>query len=271
MTVFIIAAVIVIVFLLYLFLLAPGDFPKTADPSLWKAYYAHRGLHSKDKTVPENSMAAFARAVEAGYGIELDLNLTTDDRIVVFHDDNLLRVCGADKQVPDCTYDELQQYRLCGTTERIPLFSEVLVLVNGRVPLIVELKATKRNRELCRRAAELLKEYHGPYCIESFHPALVRWFYKNRPEVVRGQLSAGYKDFSTLPLYQSVGLSSLITNVITRPHFVAYRHQDAKHKLRLRLFKWLGGKLVCWTVRDTDDINDCLKRFDVIIFEFFRP
>lgn len=271
MTVFIVAIILIVLFLVYLFLLAPHTLPKGMDNALWQANYAHRGLHSKDKTMPENSMAAFRLAVESGYGIELDINLTVDNQIVVFHDDNLKRVCGVDKLIADCTYEELQQYRLCGTDEKIPLFSEVLKLVDGRTPLIVELKATKRNSELCRRTADMLNDYKGTYCIESFHPLLVRWFYKNRPEIVRGQLSAGYKEFGSLPFYQRLILSSLLTNVVTRPHFVAYRHQDANHKLRLSLFKLLGGKLAAWTVRDNDNIDYCRERFDVIIFEFFRP
>lgn len=271
MTGFIIAIVLIVLFLVYLFLLAPHTLPEGVDHTLWQANYAHRGLHSKDKSVPENSMAAFKLAVEAGYGMELDINLTVDNQIVVFHDDNLKRVCGVDKLIADCTYEELLQYRLCGTEEKTPLFSEVLKLIDGRMPLIVELKATKRNNELCRRAADMLKDYKGTYCIESFHPLLVRWFYKNRPEIVRGQLSAGHKEFGSLPFYQRLILSSLLTNVMTRPHFMAYRHQDAHHKLRLSLFKLLGGKLVAWTVRDNDDIDYCKKRFDIIIFEFFRP
>lgn len=270
MTLIIIAIIVVVLFVLYIYLIAPGRKP-TKDSPLYAAKYAHRGLHSKDKTIPENSMSAFTKAIEAGYGIELDINITTDNKVVVFHDDTLQRICGVDKAISDCSYDELTEYRLLETEEKIPLFSEVLELVDGRVPLVVELKHTKRNRELCENAAMLLVEYKGSYCIESFDPSIVRWFRKNKPKVVRGQLAAGLKEYKGLPLYQGILLSSLLTNFYSRPNFAAYEHQDSHHKLKLNLFRLLGGKLVGWTVSNTDDIEYCQKYFDTIIFEFFKP
>jgi len=268
--VYIIAALLV-VFGIYLFLLAPGRRPKDAPAVLWTSRYAHRGLHDqKNAAPPENSLATFEAAVEAGYGIELDINLTTDDQVVVFHDDDLKRMCGVEKKVADCSWEELQVMRLSGTEHRIPLFSEFLSLVGGRVPLVVELKATKRNAALCEKAAAVLDAYAGPYCIESFHPGIVAWFKKNRPGVVRGQLAAGIGEYRQQTLMQKLLLSTLLTNVWSRPHFAAYRHQDA-HGLRLRFFRLLGGKLVAWTVRDTDDIAWCERFFDAIIFEYFRP
>ena len=258
-------------FLFYLFIISPGAWPDHSDPALWEVSYAHRGLHQKDKTVPENSLTAFAQAAEAGYGIELDINLTADGKVVVFHDDSLLRVCGVDKLISQCLATELADFRLENTEQTIPLLADVLKLVDGQVPLIVELKNTKAWPQLCVKAAELLADYGGPYCIESFHPGIVSWFYKNKPGVVRGQLSAGHQSFEGTPRWQSVLIASMMTNVISRPHFIAYKHQDAHHRLRLQLFRQLGGKLVGWTVRDTDDIVGCMKYFDVIIFEFFRP
>lgn len=260
-----------LIFLLYLLLIAPANAKKGQGDALWQTNYAHRGLHNKEKTVPENSLAAFAAAVNAGYGIELDINLTTDNRLVVFHDDTLRRMCGVDARVDECTYERLRELTLLNTSEHIPLFEEVLALVNGRVPLIVELKTTARNNELCRRAAQMLDGYRGLYCVESFHPAIVRWFAKHRPHVVRGQLSAGRASFENLPVWQAALLSLLVTNAVTRPNFVAYQHTDARKKLRLSLFRLMGGRLAGWTVRDTDDIAYCRKRFDTIIFEFFSP
>lgn len=256
--------------LLYIFLIAPGRVSDKDSP-IWNTHYAHRGLHSKDKSVPENSLAAFALAAAEGYGIELDIQLTADEQVVVFHDNDLKRVCGIDKPLKDCTYDELLTYRLHDTDERIPLFSEVLSIVGGRVPIIVELKNSKRNALLCTKAAAMLEAYKGPFVIESFNPAIVNWFKNNRPGIVRGQLAAGVNEYGDTPKYQAVVLTLLLANIAGRPHFVAYRHEDSHHRLRLRLFKLLGGKLVGWTVKDTDDINYCLKAFDVIIFEHFRP
>ncbi len=255
---------------LYFFMLAPGRAPSGVS-AIWKVHYAHRGLYRKDQSVPENSMAAFARAVDAGYGIELDLTITADDRIVVFHDDTLSRACGVDKDIGDCTYQQISTYRLFGTDEAIPLLGEVLNLVNGRVPLIVELKPATRYRTLCAGTAALLDDYKGFYCIESFDPRIVRWFMKNRPDVMRGQLSAGVKSFETKPFYQALPVSALLSNVISRPHFVAYRHQDARCKLGLKIFKLMGGKLVAWTLQDTDKHEACQRRFDTTIFEYTAP
>jgi len=251
-------------------LLAPGRFSKDINPVLWRTLYAHRGLHTKDKLVPENSMAAFSAAVHAGYGMELDVQITADDKIVVFHDDDLKRVCGVDKKIIDCTYEELTRYRLHDTAETIPLFSDVLGLVNGRGALIVELKTSRRRKTLCEKTAAILDEYKGPYCIESFDPRIVHWFKKHRPRMVRGQLSAGRKNYRGQPLYQGLLLSGLYTNIVTRPHFVAYKHEDVK-KMKLGLYRLLGGKLFGWTVRDIDDSAYIRRYFDAVIFEFFRP
>ncbi len=270
MLIFIVMTVVVLV-LAYLLLISPADTEMGEGEMLWSCHYAHRGLHNKEKSIPENSMAAFAAAVKQGYGIELDIHLTADDRIVVFHDDTLTRMCGVDRAIEDCTYEELHRYTLLDTTEGIPLFEDVLTLVDGRVPLIVELKAGARNSTLCTLAAQMLSLYHGHYCIESFHPRIVQWFCKNRPNVIRGQLSAGHKRFGSIPGWQAIILSTLVTNAVTRPHFVAYQHKDARTAPQLSLFRFIGGRLVAWTVRDTDDFTRLTKRFDAVIFEFFCP
>lgn len=258
-------------FLLYLFFIAPGAVPNYSDSLLWESHYAHRGLHEKNKEVPENSILAFTKAVEAGYGMELDVNLTADGKVVVFHDDSLLRVCGVDKLITECLSTELSDYHIENTEQTIPLLKDVLQLVAGQVPLIIELKNTKEWQQLCVKTAALLDDYAGVYFIESFHPGIVGWFYKNRPEVIRGQLSAGYRNLGGTPLWQRLLIASVVTNVVARPHFIAYKHEDAHHRLNLWLFRQFGGKLVGWTVRDNDDRVSCMDFFDVIIFEFFRP
>lgn len=267
------ALILVAVGLLYVFLIAPGG--KTGDADLFAHVYAHRGLHSADRTVPENSLTAFAAARDAGYGMELDLNISRDGQVVVFHDDDLQRGCAINAMVNDLRWEELRTLRLFDTDERIPLLNEVLATVEGRVPLILELKNTPRRIELCEAAAEILDGYTGPYCVESFHPEIVRWFRRNRPAVIRGQLSAAPDSFKDQSPPVRLLLSSLLTNVTTRPHFVAYKHQDSRRGasilLRLRLFRLLGGALVGWTVTDRDDREWCVRTFDTIIFEFFRP
>ena len=263
----------IVIFIIYILMLLPGRMPKAVDDQLWTSFYAHRGLHEKDRSIPENSMVAFKKAVEAGYGIEMDLNLTADGKIIVFHDDNLSRLCGVDKLLTDCTYNELTGYMLENTEEKIPLFEDVLKMVKGQVPLIVELKNTKNINGLCSKTSELLDDYEGLYCVESFNPFIVRWFYKNRPDVVRGQISVGRKSLKNfdVKLWQWLLIISFGTNLVTRPHFMAFCHGDARRKLGLCLFHLLAGRLVGWTVQDTDDFEYCMKRFDVIIFEYFQP
>jgi glycerophosphoryl diester phosphodiesterase len=231
---------------------------------------AHRGLHTKDKSVPENSMAAFRAAIAHGYGIEFDIQLTKDEQIVIFHDNTLLRVCGIDGRVDNYTYKELLQFSLCNTTEKIPLFIDFLALVKGQVPLVIELKNGRKNDLLCKKAYDYLKEYQGHFCIESFHPLIVAWFKRNAPKLLRGQLSAGPKEFKgELKRYQAFGLSRLLTNFISRPHFISYHKR--KRSWLVNIVEAMGAMRVVWTVRDSDDISYLEKHKDTIIFEFYHP
>lgn len=147
----VIIIVLLLLTMLWIILIAPGRENREELAKISGRNFAHRGLHSADKTVPENSLAAFELAVQHGYGMELDVRLTKDGQVIVLHDDTLDRVCGESGKASQLTFDELQKYRLCGTEERIPLFSEVLKTVDGRTPLIVELKACYNNRALCEK------------------------------------------------------------------------------------------------------------------------
>ena len=248
-------------------LVAPGRLSKERREPFAGRTYAHRGLYRKDQLIPENSLPAFARAAEAGYGIELDLQLTKDDRVVVFHDDTLLRGCGVDRPLSDLTFEELQALQLFGTCERIPLFSDVLALVKGRVPLIVEFKTSgSRNDRLCALACELLDAYEGLYMVESFDPRIVRWFRLHRPSVIRGQLACrpeSYKKGTPFPVPLIFGYC--LANFMGRPQFIAYALE--KKPFTVRLAELLGAMKVCWTSH-----NPYMhKGQDVVIFEFYRP
>ena len=175
--------------------------------------YAHRGLHSRDKSVPENSLTAFRLAAEAGYGIELDIQLSKDGQVVVFHDDTLDRVCGVHGRVDAFTLEELRGMRLCGTDERIPLLTEVFAVVAGRSPFIIELKTGPRNAELCEKGLALMRAYDGPYCVESFDPRIVGWFKKHAPDLLRGQLAGPPKTYDNMPAAGGLVLGNLLGNV----------------------------------------------------------
>ena len=138
-----IVIILIVFILLYLFLIFPNISRKEALKPYTERYVAHRGLFN-NKDVPENSLKAFRKAVESGYGIELDVQLTTDDRLVVFHDVSLYRMTGIDKNLTDCSYEELLTYHLLDTDEKIPLFSDVLKVLQPDTRLIIEIKPEGR-------------------------------------------------------------------------------------------------------------------------------
>lgn len=230
--------------------------------------HAHRGFHSPDMSVPENSLKAFELAASAGYGMELDVQLSSDGQVVVFHDGTLDRVCGVHARVDEKTYEELSQISLRGTEQTIPLFSDVLDTIAGRGPLIVELKDGHKNRELCKKTYALLAGYKGDVCIESFNPFIVAWFRFHAPELFRGQLSMPDKPGNwdeSLPKPLVFLMSRCLMNCISRPHFIAYQIGPAP--LTVRLSRLMGAVKVAWTSHDPD--NE--KNNDAVIFEFYRP
>jgi len=193
---------------------------------LGAAKYAHRGLHDAALGIPENSMAAFRRAVEHGFGAELDIHLMADGELAVVHDSNLKRVCGADVCIEDLTAADLPNYPLMGTEETIPLFREVLELFEGKTPLVIELKAERGNAALLTdRVMAALKGWNGTYCVESFHPAVLLRLRERYPHVLRGQLSQNFlkdSEVGNLSLPARFVLTNLLTTALTKPDFIAY-------------------------------------------------
>ena len=239
---------------------------------LKKYRYAHRGLHDKTHGVPENSLAAFRAAAEGGYGAELDVHLTKDGRLAVIHDDSLLRTAGTDVKASQLTADELSRFRLEGTEEKIPFLEEVLPLFEGRAPLIVELKVEGNAAALARAACDMLDRYQVDYCIESFHPAAVRWLRKNRPGVCRGQLSECFLQTHTgLGFWADFAMTHLLTGFLTVPDFIAYNlHHRRRTALALARRAW-GAQEVSWTIRTPQELAACEGDGCLAIFEGFRP
>lgn len=256
-----------VVLLLPIVLFAPARPSKKKKAPFYGKNIAHRGLYQKDQSIPENSLPAFARAVEAGYGMELDVQLSRDGKVVVFHDDTLDRVCGLPKRVDELDYEDLLNLRLCGTGEKIPLFDEVLATVAGKTPIIVELKTGRRNEELCQKTLAALRAYAGETCVESFDPTIVAWFRKHAPGIYRGQLAQPPKHYRKhgKSAFVSFLLGTTALNVIARPNFIAYR--IGKKTLGVRLAECLGATRVAWTSRD----ESTEKKFDVVIFEHYLP
>ena len=255
---------------LWLFLIAPGRSTKAARAPFEGRAFAHRGLYELDESVPENSLTAFRRAVESGYGAELDVQRTRDGRIVVFHDDSMVRACGVDKHIRDFTWEELQNYPLFGTQERIPLFSDVLKVFDGKQPLIVELKYGPDSDLLCEATRNMLDEYKGPACVESFHPAMVRWFRKHDPKRLRGQLSeAACFSKQHIKGYLAFAMSRLFSDCLTRPQFIAYR--VGPKPLSVRVAEGMGAMKVLWTAREPDKHAERMRENHAVIFEGYRP
>ena len=264
--------IVVLIFLLYLLCLRCDrrrDWKKLRG---WR--YAHRGYHDKPR-IPENSLPAFRRAVQCGFGAELDVHLMKDGHLAVIHDASLKRTAGADVLVEDLTAEELRQYTLEGTEYHIPLLEEVLPIFAGKAPLIVELKAERGNAEaLAAAACKLLDKYKVDYCVESFDPRCLMWLWQNRPDVVRGQLSenfARHGDGKDLPGAVRWVLSNLLLNCRTRPAFIAYRFED-RDSLSLKLCRSLyGAQEFSWTIRNREDMAAAEEAGALVIFERFDP
>ena len=201
------------------------------------------------------------------------MQLTRDGVPVVFHDEELTRMAGDPRRVDEVDWDELRAMKL-KEGGRVPTFAEVLKLVDGRAPLLVELKSGRqnRNRKLCEDAMALLKAYEGRYVVESFNPLMLRWLKKNAPEVVRGQLVGAKPSYLAVMGWPgAVVLSTLSLNFLARPDFVAY-DVDAVHFAAPRVQRALfHTTMAAWTVRDEETWQGCMDRGEMPIFENFVP
>ena len=261
--------IVLFVVILYVYLIAPRMFHKPDCSVLVGTNFAHRGIHNKKCGRPENSLSAIQMAVDLHYGIEIDVQLTKDNKVVVFHDFDLKRVCGIDKKVCDLTYEELTKYHLLDTKEQIPLLSQVLEIVDGSVPLLVEFKCKNIKDQIAPRADDLLAEYKGVYYIQSFHPIVLWWYRKNKPNIIRGQLAEhhGWKNL----LYNFVLFlhKHLIFNAVSRPDYISYNFEHQK-EVSLNICKYFFRRpIAAWTVRSKKELQKCMDKFDVIIFEDF--
>ena len=221
-------------------------------------------------------MEAFRRAADAGYGMEMDVQITKDGVPVVFHDFTLKRMCGKEGKVCDYTWQELKEMKLGKSRETIPLFAEVLKTVGGRVPLIVEIKVEWMDLRICPAADGLLRGYQGLYCIESFNPLVLLWYRKNHKEVVRGQLSDGFVKESSFReswhlMIQNFLLQNLLFNWLTKPDFVAYNHKYARIPARRICRSLYKNMAAAWTIKSQEELEKARGQFDLFIFDSFVP
>ncbi len=232
------------------------------------AVYCHRGYFNNED-IPENSLPAFRKSAENGLAVELDVRPTLDGKIVVFHDSNINRMCGSDHRVRDLSFEELSQYRLLGTEERIPLFSEVLKVCGG-VPIYCEIKTegAEVEEEFLENVYKLINSYDGQVVVVSFSPYVLRWFKEHHPEFIRGQLSASPKTLGGTHKVVAFVLSNLMTNFLAKPDFISYRFDNSS--LGLAMNKIYGTRLVAWTVRSMDDVeNAAMEGYSTFVGEGF--
>ncbi len=249
--------------IVYLILICPRA--KRQKDTALLCEYAHRGLHGDG--VPENSLLAFDLAVREGCGIELDVQLSRDGEVMVFHDDTLTRMTGVEKKLCELDASELSQLSLADTDYKIPTFSEVLKLVDGRVPLLVEMKGEDTNTSLTPILAGILREYTGPYCIESFNPLLVHDMKKHLPDAYYGQLYTDVCREKKKRSLLNIALTLMATNCLSRPDFISYNKND-RHSLPVFLTtKLFRARKFVWTVKGEEELSLARKYGELAIFE----
>ena len=255
-----------LLFLVYLYIIMPNRSRREEILRFAEHKYAHRGIYGG--SVAENSLTAFRIAKEKGYGIELDVRLTRDGEAVVFHDGDLKRMTGEEGEVSERDYSELKDMRLSGTEDRIPLFSEVLDLIDGSVPLLIELKEEAGSYAVTEKTLEILENYKGEYIIESFNPLSLKLIRKKRPEVLRGFLALNYMKEGKHTGILYFLLQCFLFNVVSRPDFISYEHTGYK-SIPLRLCRSVFGAIsFAWTVTSIEEERAAYEhKFDTVIFE----
>ena len=231
--------------------------------------FAHRGLHDIKRGLVENTLPAFAAARDAGFGMELDIRFSKDMQLVVFHDDDLLRLAGDARRVRQLTLEELKAIPLAGIdSARIPTLREVLDMVDGKTPLLIEMKSGPDNARLCQALMDMLADYRGEYIVESFNPLIVAWFRFHAPQVVRGQLVGPLRIYRpTVNGIAAFFMAGLMANFVSRPDFVAY-DANAQRFFSPHLQRFLfRTPMAAWTVRDPALAALIQKRGEISIFE----
>ena len=228
-----------------------------------KIYIAHRGLH--DKFVPENSLKAFGLALEKNLAIEFDLQMTRDKQIVVFHDSNLKRMCGIDKSINSCAYEEIKNLKLKNSQETIPLLSDVLKLVNGKVLLDIEIKNTKHIFRVVDVVSNILNNYHGSYTIKSFNPLISYVYKKKNPNISCGVLVGDLKKTKVPRFFQNI-LLNINYLFLYKPDFIAY-NVDLINDFIIAKLKKNNIPLHLYTIDTLAKLNKAQSISDILIID----
>ena len=227
---------------LYLFLIWPGNPKKCGNCSwLYKKPIAHRGYYNNKEGIIENSISAFKRAIEKGYNIEFDINITKDNKVIIYHDDTFRRMFHLYKNVYDLTLSEIKELRYENSDDEIIELKDLLKLVKGKVGLVVEFKAStpENNARLVKEAMKHLIKYDGDYVVQSFDPRLVKLLKDQYPYIPRGQLYFLYnlkyewrkvKNIKTFVSFITKWLyNNKLTNFLSRPIFFDHDHRKVNN------------------------------------------
>ena len=231
---------------------------------------AHRGLFN-NKDIVENSASSFENAIKNGFSIELDVRATLDNKVVVFHDDKLSRLTKTDGYISNLKYEDIKNLKLLNTEDKILTLEEALNLINGRVPVLIEIKNEYKVGELEKNVLKILKEYNGEFAIQSFNAFTVEWFKNNAPNILRGLLSSFYvgekHKFSFKYRWNSKRLNFA---TICEPHFINYNIKNLPNRyVKKKNIKALP--LLAYTIKSEKDYLKALKKCDNVIFEGFIP
>lgn len=231
---------------------------------------AHRGLYSKDQSIPENSILSFKKALEHNYAIECDINVLGDGTVVVFHDKDLKRICNIDKKLSELNVNDLKTLTLFETTEKIPLLEDLLQLVDGKKPLLIELKPHGDWKLLVENTVEILKDYKHPYALFSFNPKIVKWLKKNSPHIIRGQITSFFEDDPKMNFIAKYLMKSLFLTKFSKPDFISYDIRNLPNKYLDKAYK-KGLVCISYTARTLEELKMVRSHYHNSVFEYFKP
>jgi glycerophosphoryl diester phosphodiesterase len=236
---------------------------------------AHRGLHGATHGPIENTAGAVRAAIEANYGIEVDVQLSSDGEAMVHHDDVLGRLTEGSGRLDAFTAVELKRIAFRDSPERMMTLGELCDLVGGRVAMLVELKSRfDGDARLPHRVAAVLGRYNGPVAPMSFDPRQLDCLRLKSPHLVRGIVAAKYRPhpyWDLMPLWMRHGMGYLVTDLTARPQFVAYGVADLPALAPLAARHIFGLPLLTWAVRTEAERHTAARWADQMIFEGFRP
>ena len=226
-------------------------------------FIAHRGLH-KSRIIPENSIQAFKNAMEKNYAIEFDINITIDKQIVIFHDDDLNRLCNKKEKIEEVTYDFLKDLKLYESDEKIPLLKDLLVEVSGKIPLVIEIKKHKNVGLLENILLEMLEVYKGEYFICSFEKDILSWLRNNKPKQKRGLIFASFPN-----KFKKYEKAVFIYKFFkTKADFISLENKLINSSI-YDFCKKKNLEVIVWTIKDKKSFQNIDKKVSAVIFENF--